>query len=138
MNDIKVSAELQDLDELERLSNEELEEESKLEKEIEEYKNTISTSLLAKKSGLTINIDGRMFAVGYKIEKTTKLGKTTKQLVFIAIDIMMAKLSNRKKGQTTIKLDYVDCMSLKSNLVAASEAWLRHMTGTIKASDKNE
>lgn len=131
--EIQIAEELKDLEVLEEMSNKELESEAKIEREIEEYKETIATSLLSRQTGLTINLDGRMFAVGYKVENKERLGKKYKELVFIVIDPMLAKLSNKKQGQTTLRLDYVKAMSLKSNLVAAAEAWLRHVTKQFKA-----
>lgn len=128
IKDIAISEELKDLDNLEQECYEQIEKEEKIEREIEEYKKTIANELLMHKTGRSIVIDNRTFAVGYKIE-----GKKDKVLKLICIDIMMAKLSNKKQGQVTISLDYVKNMSLASNLEAAIEAWLRHITNTFKA-----
>lgn len=128
MKKIDEASAIKQLDEQEQYWMNQLEQEEKLEQEIEENKKKIAERLLQEKAS-TFDIDGIKFRIGYRVDDE----KDPNTLELVVANINYLRLVGAKNGTATrIRLDYVKEMSLESNLTAAVEAWIRQTTGAIK------
>lgn len=128
MKKIDEASAIKQLDEQEQYWMNQLEQEEKLEQEIEENKKKIAERLLQEKAS-TFDIDGIKFRIGYRVDDE----KNPNTLELVVANINYLRLVGAKNGTATrIRLDYVKEMSLESNLTAAVETWIRQTTGAIK------
>lgn len=125
---------LKNLENIEKEWTEKLDREDKIEKEIADYVEIIAERLLLSKDhNSLVNIDKRRFYLGFKVHKNQK---GIKVLSLAILDIALQQLVGKNSGISTVKkveVEYVNEFTLKSNLKAAIEAWLRSVTGNLKA-----
>lgn len=81
-------------------------------------KKNYTLKFLIKETGKTKNIDGKKVV--------------ERNLCLIAADDAKVKLLQKKYIPCYATVDYNYELSIKGNLTAAVEAWVRHITGTIK------
>lgn len=122
---------------------ENLEKEIKTEEEIVSDSITLANELL-NKGKTSIVIKKRLYSVVIKISekqkkmqhRVTKDIKTfpVRYISLVAADVNKYKISNGKYIPYTISAEIDERYSLKDNLKVVTEAFIRHITGTIKAS----
>lgn len=127
MRNIDEASALKQLNEQEKYWTEQLDQEQKLEEEIDINKRKIAERLLQEKAS-TFDIDGIKFRIGYRLDNE----KNPETLELVVANINYLRLCNGKGTATRLKLKYVKEMSLESNLIAIVEAWIRNATGAIK------
>ena len=127
-----------DLELLEKEMKAEIDKELKDEEEIiHAIQDIVSSLVIYEKASAKVN--GR----GYLIKTTvSETGKTVldakgqkqvqRQIVLIAVDTIKANLLPKQYTPCIVRVDYNYDLTMKSNVTAAVEGWIRHITGTIK------
>lgn len=129
--------------EIENNLKEKLDNDIKTEEEILSSSINLANDLLSSgKASITIN--NKLYSVVMKIStkekkmqhRVTKKVKSfpVRYISIIAADVNKYKLSNGKYIPFTISAEVDERYNLKDNLKTVTEAFLRHVTGTVKAS----
>lgn len=92
-----------------------------------------------------VTINNKNYTLKYSIKENGQTKKDEKgaiilgrNLILIAADDAKVKLLQKKYKPCYATVDYNYELSMKGNLIAAVEAWVRHITGTIKVESLEE
>jgi hypothetical protein len=132
---------VKNLEDLDKLQNEMLSEIDKQIKDDEEIVHAVqdivsSLNIYAKANA---EINGKKYMVKTKIHETGQTvldskgnKQTQKQVILIAMDVVKAQIMEGKYIPCIVRVDFNPELTMKGNITAAVEGWVRHITGNIK------
>lgn len=123
----KIAKELEALDNLEREWQEKMKEEEDKEAEIIRLRDVITDKLM-NSSKIRISAFDKVFELAIVVNTQIKPARAK----LIVVDKARFELAGDKYKPLQIDAEFDDNYTVKGNLVATVEAWLRHITGTIK------
>lgn len=118
-------------EQLKRIQNElikEIDTEAKIEAEIKDSAE-YAASNLALGPKVNIDINGKPYMLAYKVIDRPNGGR---KIYMLATNLTLYQIMPKKYVPYTINVDVDDNYSMKDNLKAAVEAFIRHVTGRIK------
>ena len=129
---------IEDLNKLEKELNDEINKELKDEEEIiHAIQDIVSSLIVYEKASAEIN--GRKYLIKTTVIETGQTvidaqGKkqSGRQVILMAMDVLKASIMPKQYSPCTVRVDFNYDLTMKGNITAAVEGWVRHVTGTIK------
>lgn len=123
----KIAKELEALDKLEKEWQEKMKQEEEKEEEIIRLRDVITDKLM-NSSKIRISAFDKIFELAIVVNANIKPARAK----LIVVDKARFEIAGSKYKPLQIDAEFDDNYTIKGNLVATVEAWLRHITGTIK------
>lgn len=137
-NDITMQKELDALDKMQKELTDQLDKQLKDEEEIIQAIQQISSSLTIYEKANT-EINGTKYMVKTTLVETGETilndkGKPVikREIVLMASDILKAEIMRGKYLPLVARVTYNYDLTMKGNITAAVEGWIRHITDTVK------
>lgn len=129
---------LEDLDKIQKEMLDEIDNGIKKNEEIVHAVQDIVSSLIVY-SKASAEINAKKYMVKTTISETGQMVLDAKgnkvalrQIVLIAMDVVKASIMTGRYTPCIVRVDYNYDLTMKGNITAAVEGWVRHITGTIK------